>query len=266
MKTTELLCNKCGKSFLMIVKYYNQKIKNGQKEFYCSRNCFIDNVKRKPIKKIFLYCHKEFDSTTFKDAKNCCSNVCSSRYSQSFVNKDNISKSMKRFWKNNPQLHKKTIPVLCIFCKAEFIPNGQEKCCSIECRKNKMRLNGLLSVQVQKENRRSKNEIYFAELCKKHFQNVEFNIPKFNGWDCDVILNDQKVAVMWNGKWHYEKITRKHSVNQVQNRDKIKLNEIIKCGYTPYVIKDLGREDNVFVESEFKKFTKFLLTDCKNGI
>jgi type II secretory pathway component PulC len=119
---------------------------------------------------------------------------------------------------------------------------------------------GKNSVTIQSETRRSKNEMYFAELCKLHFSNVETNQPIFNGWDCDVILNDQKIAVMWNGKWHYEKITKQHSVNQVQNRDKIKLNEIIKCGYTPYVIKDRGGEDKLFVESEFKKFVGFLLT------
>lgn len=117
---------------------------------------------------------------------------------------------------------------------------------------------GKKSVAVQSENRRSKNEIYFANLCKENFANVETNKPIFNGWDCDVILNDQKVAVLWNGKWHYEKITKKHSVVQVQNRDKIKLKEITKAGYVPYVVKDGGREDKSFVEAEFKKFQIFL--------
>lgn len=123
---------------------------------------------------------------------------------------------------------------------------------------NHFSLMGRKSVAIQSENRRSKNEIHFADLCKKNFSGVETNKPIFNGWDCDVILADQKVAVMWNGKWHYEKITKKHSVSQVQNRDKIKLNEIIKAGYTPYVIKDVGREDKSFVESEFRKFQIFI--------
>lgn len=117
---------------------------------------------------------------------------------------------------------------------------------------------GKSSVVSQAENRRSKNEIHFADLCKENFANVETNKPIFNGWDADVILPNEKIAVLWNGKWHYEKITKKHSVNQVQNRDKIKLGEIVKARYTPYVIRDDGREDKLFVEMEFKKFQEFL--------
>lgn len=49
----------------------------------------------------------------------------------------------------------------------------------------------------------------------------------FNGWDADIIIPNIKVAVLWNGKWHYEQIKKGHSVKQVQNRDKIKLKEIV---------------------------------------
>ncbi len=38
------------------------------------------------------------------------------------------------------------------------------------------------------------------------------------------------------------------------NRDKIKIKEIINCGYTPYIIKDMGKYDPKFVEEEFNKF------------
>jgi hypothetical protein len=59
---------------------------------------------------------------------------------------------------------------------------------------------------------------------------------------------------MWNGVWHYKKITEKHSVEQVQNRDRIKIKEIKKCGYEPYIIKDMGKYNPQFVEEEFEKF------------
>ena len=84
------------------------------------------------------------------------------------------------------------------------------------------------------------------------------NEPIFNGWDADVILPIQKIAILWNGKWHYEKITKKHSVQQVQNRDKIKLDEIKNLGYDSYIIKDLGSFDKKFVEDEFRNFQKWL--------
>jgi G:T-mismatch repair DNA endonuclease (very short patch repair protein) len=109
-----------------------------------------------------------------------------------------------------------------------------------------------------KQGKRSKNEIYFASLCKSKFKKVVTNEQKFNGWDADVIIEDLKIAVLWNGKWHYEKITESHSLRQVQNRDKIKLKEINKAGYTSYVIKDMGKENKAFVEEEFKKFIKYI--------
>ena len=76
----------------------------------------------------------------------------------------------------------------------------------------------------------------------------------FNGWDADVIIEDIKTAILWNGKWHYVQLTEKHSVKQVQNRDSIKIEEIIKSGYTPYIIKDMGKYNPAFVEEEFNKF------------
>ena len=113
---------------------------------------------------------------------------------------------------------------------------------------------GRKSVKSQSIIRRSKNEIYFSELCNKRFRFVKTNEPMFNGWDADVIIEDIKVAILWNGIWHYKKIKSNHSTDQVRNRDKIKIKEIKKCGYTPYVIKDLGRHSKKLVESEFKKF------------
>lgn len=104
--------------------------------------------------------------------------------------------------------------------------------------------------------KRSKNEILFAELCEERFSDVKCNEPIFNGWDADIIIEDLKVAVLWNGKWHYEKVTRSHSLEQVQNRDKIKLKEIESAGYTPYVIKDMGKADPIFVRMEFEKLLR----------
>ena len=119
-------------------------------------------------------------------------------------------------------------------------------------------LAGKMSAYAQSNKRRSKNEIYFYELCKNYFNDVKCNEPMFNGWDADIIIEDIKYAILWNGAWHYKKITNKHSVKQVQNRDNIKIEEIINCGYTPYVIKDMGKYDKDFVENEFNKFISLL--------
>lgn len=80
----------------------------------------------------------------------------------------------------------------------------------------------------------------------------------FNGWDADVIIEDYKLAILWNGVWHYKKIKDKHSVEQVQKRDELKLYEIQKLGYIPYIIKDEGKYNKSFVDFEFQKLLEYI--------
>lgn len=138
----------------------------------------------------------------------------------------------------------------CLPIAEGLIPSWTAKFCSRSC-VGKYRAN-----KVKKSNkvRRSKNEIYFADLCIEYFKNVETNEKIFNGWDADVIIHDIKIAILWNGKWHYEKIIKNHSVKQVQNRDRLKLIEIKNYGYEPYIIKDMGSYNKKFVEEQFKEF------------
>ena len=124
----------------------------------------------------------------------------------------------------------------------------------------KARKAGIASAQSQRETRRSKNEIYFAELCSSAFSDVLCNEPMFDGWDADVIIPEIKVAVLWNGPWHRRKITKKHSVEQVQKRDEIKRVKILKAGYIMYVVDDEGKYNKEFVEKEFQKFLDSLKT------
>jgi hypothetical protein len=160
----------------------------------------------------------------------------------------------------------------CLDCGNPFPPeeierSNKEYCDS--CRKTRNRLAGLKSAETQATTRRSKNEIHFAELCQAAFQSVECNAAIFTSlkgnWDADVIIHDYKVAVLWNGAWHHKKITKKHSVAQVQTRDKIKQEVIVANGYIPYVINDLGissdeKDRRELVETEFVKFMAFIET------
>lgn len=105
---------------------------------------------------------------------------------------------------------------------------------------------------------RSKNEIEFSRLCKEYFDEVLENPKMFNGWDADIVIPNLKLAILWNGKWHYEKITKKHSLEQVQNRDRLKAKAIEECGYDLYVIKDMGKFDPEFVKKEFEIFKQLI--------
>lgn len=130
------------------------------------------------------------------------------------------------------------------------------KTCSSECLSETFKAAGICS--AQKRVLRSKNEIYFCELCEKYFKNVKHNEPIFNGWDADIIIEDIKYAILWNGPWHYKKITASHCLRQVQNRDAIKLIEIEKSGYVSYIIKDDGKYNPKFVEEQFNIFINII--------
>jgi hypothetical protein len=156
-------------------------------------------------------------------------------------------------------------PIICLTCKSEFQPKrSKTKLCSRECAvkfsqtdeyKTKAVIYGQKGgkISATSQGRRSKNEIYFSELCAKEFE-ITTNEPYFDGWDADVIIHSEKTAIMWNGSWHYKQIAKTQSLNQVQTRDRIKMAIIYKYGYTPYVIKDMGKYNKAFVEQEFEIF------------
>lgn len=193
--------------------------------------------------------------------KYYCSRSCANTRNVSTKTKEKIRNGVK-IWYNSNKRKKQIIYDKCKICGSSFIKKRKDQifCDKICAHKNSITIlskyasiAGRNSAKKQTQLRRSKNEIYFSELCKKRYNNVLTNVSMFDGWDADIILNDFKIAILWNGKWHYEKITKKHSVKQVQNRDKIKIDEIKKMGYEPYIIKDLGKYNKSFVEKEFKK-------------
>ena len=208
---------------------------------------------------------ENFDNNNYRKT---CSSKCSHTRKHSIETKNKISESLHN------TLKKEYICCNCgkmYYINDNLFPNSTKKFCSNECSKQyKITHNGYLSdlgrhklqetakyTCTELQNiKRSKNEIYFCELCEEYFSNVEHNKPIFNGWDADIIIHDIKYAVLWNGKWHYEKITEHHSVEQVQNRDKIKIKEIQNYGYTPYIIKDMGKYNPNFVEEQFNIFLK----------
>lgn len=191
-----------------------------------------------------------------------CSRSCANVRVHSEKTKDKLKSILNNV---RPVAESKEHNRICKHCQITFYakPSKLGVFCSKSCKASFMMSNGLASdmgkksASSQGDRRRSKNEIYFAELCKQKFSVLE-NITIFNGWDADIILPDLKLAILWNGVWHYKKITRKHSVLQVQNRDKIKENEILKAGYKPYVIKDMGKWNKKFVEEKFQEMLVYL--------
>ena len=150
-------------------------------------------------------------------------------------------------------------PKTCTIC-GNILPYEKRfrKTCCDECKRIALSTAGKNSASISV--RRSKNEIAFCELCENYFgkENVLHNEPMFDGWDADIILPEYKLAILWNGPWHYRKITADHSLEQVQNRDRLKIAEITTYGFTPYIIKDLSKANKNKVLTEFNLLLKYL--------
>jgi hypothetical protein len=70
---------------------------------------------------------------------------------------------------------------------------------------------------------RSKKEIELFKLCQSYYSNVLSNHIISDNWDADIVLPDHKLAILWNGPWHYKDMGIKGvSLKQIQNRDAIK--------------------------------------------
>jgi len=238
-------CDNCGEWFLTESRLRDGKLKNR----FCCKKCsrsFSTRDKRKEInKKVSISLRKKSALRTDRDDGR---KVVSER--------KNLSKPRQR--KNSKR---DIIIKICGICNREYKTKRiNQSFCSRRCAGVH---SGTMSAKAQK--RRSKNEIYFFELCEEYFKKVLHNEPIFNGWDADVIIEDIKCAILWNGVWHYKKITNRHSLKQVQNRDKMKFREIDKCGYGFYVIKDMGKYDESFVEEKFKEFLKSLEEGAQRG-
>lgn len=210
--------------------------------------------------KLCEFCGKPL---SWNERKNrFCSKTCGNKYRK-------VSEETKRKISNSLLNSNRKKLRICSVCGSQYYYQpgiNTKKCCCKECStklkslkltpevRQKLSDAGKKSAYTQAERRRSKNEKMFCELCEKQFENVLHNEPLFNGWDADVIIEDIKYAILWNGPWHRRKITKKHSVKQVQNRDSLKLKEILNSGYTPYIIDDNGKYNPQFVEEQFNIF------------
>ena len=104
----------------------------------------------------------------------------------------------------------------CIQCEKEFTPTLiKQKLCDKECAlkytksdayKEHGKINGSKggTISAERQQRRSKNEIAFGDLCIQHFgeSNVLCNVRYFKDrheklWDSDIILPKLKIAVSW---------------------------------------------------------------------
>jgi hypothetical protein len=188
---------------------------------------------------------------------------CSMKCRSSFATKGQREDINKKIGDSRRLSANPDVVLSCKSCEKEFSVKYNKRSrlyCSKQCAG---RYSGLKSANSQQI--RSRNEIAFFEKCKDLYSDSIANAAIFNGWDADVVIPSMKIAIMWNGKWHYEKICASQSLLQIQTRDSLKIKEIERAGYYPYVIKDMGSYDLKFVQNEFDKFVGFIEVHHRKG-
>lgn len=176
---------------------------------------------------------------------HCSSNIiwerrrakfCNSSCAAYFNNSKRV-KGIKRKSQNYKGAKKRICHIsFCIICTS-LIRKSYRKTCSLQCKDIRQSQIGRISARSRVK--RSKDEIALYELCNSYFNKVSSNEPIANGWDADILIHDHKIAILWNGPWHYREMGfSNHSLKQVQNRDAIKTNEFRKIGWEVIVYED----------------------------
>lgn len=172
-----------------------------------------------------------------------CSHTCSATYNNKLKYPNNTGsipikdpgKINSKFFFLNGKINYSKIS-WCKICN-KLIPNSSRATCSDECKAIIFRQAGCSS--AAKVVRRSVDEITLYELCHSYFTSVRHNIQLVDGWDADIIIDDHKIAVLWNGPWHYKQMPHKtHSLLQVQNRDRLKIKALTSDGWKIMIFED----------------------------
>lgn len=191
-----LKCDNCGTSFQKEKGEYNRRIRLGYNKFYCCEDCSAKN--RKPIHKVIvrkcLWCQTEFESTTHKKHRKCCSDLCARKVSQSHVDTSKISNSLAKYHIKNGA--KSKTPKPCPNCNKKFI--GRAKYCSKECVRAKKR-------EHLSEYEKYKRECQFQFGIKNYPQEFDFSLiekygwykPKNHGDNLGGVSRDHIMSVKW---------------------------------------------------------------------
>lgn len=129
--------------------------------------------------------------------------------------------------------------VYCFICgkSIETTKIVRMTCKSSDCIRKSQSLSGRIS--ANKRVKRSKDEMKLFELIKNKIPTALSNQIIVDGWDCDIAIQELKLAILWNGPWHYRDMKMKnHSLKQVQNRDKIKISLFEKEGWKTLIFRD----------------------------
>lgn len=177
-------------------------------------------------------------NTQHSKAGKFCSRTCANSRNHTNESRMRIKNTINKKHQSGQITNKR----MCIFSICEIcnvvIRNSNNKACSELCRGKLFQNAGKKSAASTVK--RSKDEIELFNLCQNYFNKVTSNDTSIaNGWDADILIHDHKIAILWNGPWHYQEMGfSNHSLLQVQNRDIIKTKEFETKGWKVLVFED----------------------------
>lgn len=281
---TRVCCLQCKKEFSTNGIRTHLQRSHGTPEEKAKYNSGFDNdslrLRRSAEKKSLIdiyfenpsYCKQCKTVLSFENKnKNFCSQSCCTTNTNlnrvySDETKSRISKTLQtKLFNKCVELNLKCDLTIntCIVCDKVFLSKNIKKCCSHECLRKQNILQCAINGKISSSKRvkRSNNEIELFNLLSQKYECLN-NKPMFNGWDADIIIPELKLTIHWNGPWHYRKITFKHSVLQVQNREFLKLNEIKKLGYNYIIVKDC--DNGMTPAHAFKTIIEYISNEIYN--
>ena len=275
LKSKELVpieCNCCGETFYRRQARIKSDIKHNISTAFCNMTCMGEYNRRRKVYKC-----KNCDvgvirtPSEVKKIKNIfCNHTCAATYNNKHKKRNLWSEEQRNKVKEqNRRNGKKDIyDCICKICNITFKHKNKRKVtCSSKCYKKQVQHSGHLGGRVSASRldnirNRSKNERLFFELINEQFDDALPNQRIFNGFDADVTIPSLKLAIHWNGIWHYKQVFNggygKYQFEQVQERDRQRILEIENCGYLNYIIKDMGGFNPEFVREEFDKLNKYI--------
>jgi len=233
-------CEYCKSSFSYVnIRRHSQK---------CIQNPNLEKYKKQNKERTCEKCGKIYTLASVPGStERFCSIGCRNARVHSNETKFKMSESLKVFYKKHPTGKGGLPERFCIVCNKQIRKNNKSGYCKdcirrrpvSEETREKLREAGKHSAQAQKEQRRSKIEALFFEKIKKIFKDAESNKILVDGWDTDIFLPSEGIAIFWNGACHYYPIYGQKSLNQTQNRDRIKKSLFEDAEYKVYIIKDI---------------------------
>lgn len=205
--------------------------------------------------------------------KKFCNSSCAAKHNNSLrtrttLSKVKTSKALKKYYEENPII-KQTILKECCICNNSFVyKHDGRTTCSKDCSNAHRKLAGSKGGKTTsslpfKTRSRSKNEKYFACLLSEHFSNLLTNKRMFGEYDADIIIEEQRIAIHWNGPFHYLPIFGEQHLKLICERDELRYRAIEQCGYVNYIIDD--RDNKGFSKEKCEQEALNFLDWIKNG-